>query len=204
MVYVRIVIWVGSISKFINIILIVSSRKATVFICFVSHDCIVPGIKKIGQLSCFLPTYISIICYLCNAFLTAFGLNQNDAVGCACTINGRWGCIFQNRNIGNVVRVNVIDGSRKSVYQNQRIRTSSRKGSYTTNSYWGLVPSRTSGWLTNGDTTGETSQSLGSLSDGTVFNRFGSYACHRAGKIYFLLCTIAHYYYFIQCLSIFF
>src|SRR5690606_12352992 len=57
------------------------------------------------------------------AFLTLVGSYQDDAVGTARSVNGSGGCIFQNVDALDVVRIDVGDGTdkRNTVEHDQRI-----------------------------------------------------------------------------------
>ena len=87
-------------------------------------DCIIGSAGYIALLPCALPAVREVIVNLCLAHLTLLGSNEDNTIGCTCTINGTRSGILQHLDTLDVARVEIIQATldRHAVYDIERVR----------------------------------------------------------------------------------
>ena len=132
---------------------------------------------------------------------TLLGRNQHYAIGCLCSVDRGGSRIFQYRNTFHIGRVNHIGIHLHTVDQHQG---AGRVDGGSTTDIESVSFARCTVIGRNIQVTDHTLQSLAEVRDRTAFECLRRNTGYDSGQIRFLLRTITHHHYFVQCFGIFF
>ena len=95
---------------------------------FVVPADVVLGVEEFGKRGVRGEGHRTVVGDLRGAFRTAFGRDENDAVGAADAVDRRCGGVLENRDGGDVVRIDRVDHAFHAVHQTERARIVERGG----------------------------------------------------------------------------
>ena len=133
-------------------------------------------------------------------FRAVFGRDKDNTVSTTVSIYGTRSCIFKDRDIGYIRRIDHTDALFHSINKNKR--TGRIQCPDTANVIGKTLCIRLSGTLHDLKAGWSTAKSLRGIGDGSRWHRFEINSGDRTGQVYFLLGTITNDNYLFQCLRI--